>query len=208
MNYILFDFDGTIADSKRLAVELYNDLAEKYQYEKISEQDIRGFSKLSIHERLKLLGVPFYKLPSLVMEMKRNYVKSVDSLRVVKRIPDLIKILKTTERKLCIISSNSKSVIEKFLGNHDLSGFEHIYCARNLFGKNKKIDQFLKKHHIEKCDAVYIGDELRDIVACKQSGIKIIAVTWGYDSAELLSRGHPDFIVNDPDEILSLIDRL
>lgn len=208
MNYVLFDFDGTIADSKRLAVELYNDLAEKYQYEKISEQDIQGFSKLSIKERLKLLGVPYYKLPALVLEMKRNYVKSVDSLKVIERIPDLIKDLKTTDRKLCIISSNSKPIIEKFLANHDLDGFEHVYCARNIFGKNKKIDQFLKKHHIGRGNVIYIGDELRDIIACKQSGVKIIAVTWGYDSAELLSQGNPDYIVNDPEEILSLMDRL
>jgi phosphoglycolate phosphatase len=204
---ILFDFDGTMADSRTLAVELYNDLAEKYRYEKIKEHDIEALSKLSIKERLKVLGVPFYKLPSLVMEMKRNYSGSIDSLHVVEGLPSLISDLKSAGHRLYILSTNSRPIIERFLSNHQITGFDHTYCERSLFGKSKKIDQFIKKHRIKQQDAVYIGDELRDIIACKQSGIQMIAVSWGYDSPELLSEGNPDFLVSHPEEIMSLVDR-
>lgn len=208
INCILFDFDGTIADSRRLAVDLYNELAEKYRYEKIKQHDIEALSKISIKERLKTLGVPYYKLPALVMEMKRNYTRSIDSLQAAEDIPSLISDLKKAGYQLNIISSNSRPLIERFLTNHRITEFDHIFCARSLFSKNKKIDQFLKKYRIERQGAVYIGDELRDIVACKQSGVKIIAVSWGYDSADLLSQGNPDFIVSHPKDILPLIHQL
>ena len=205
---ILFDFDGTMAHSRTLAVKLYNDLAEKNRYKKIGEEDIEILSKLSIKERIKVLGVPLYKLPSLVMEMKRNYASSIDSLHVVKGLPSLISELKSAGYRLNVLSSNSRPIIEGFLSNHQIAGFDHIYCAKGIFSKNKKIDQFIKKHRIQQQEAVYIGDELRDIIACKQSGVQMIAVSWGYDSPELLSEGNPDFLVNHPEEIMSLVQRI
>jgi phosphoglycolate phosphatase len=61
---------------------------------------------------------------------------------------------------------------------------------------------------MQKNDVVYIGDEYRDILACKKSKIKIISVTWGFDSRDLLVSGNPDFIVDSPVELLNVIANL
>lgn len=80
INYIIFDFDGTIVNSRNLAIELYNKLAEKNGYDKIEEQEIDYLSTLPIKDRLRALLVPFHKLPGLVLEMKSNDQKSIESL--------------------------------------------------------------------------------------------------------------------------------
>ena len=45
-------------------------------------------------------------------------------------------------------------------------------------------------------ETLYIGDEVRDIDACRKTGIRIISVTWGFNSKEALCRKNPDFLVD------------
>lgn len=112
MKTIIFDFDGTLADSRGLAVNLYNELARKYGYKEIGEHEVEGYSKLSIAERLKVLGVPFYRMPGLVAEMKRNYLTSVDSLKLAVGISSVIGEIAAAGYRLSLISS-----IQKLLSN-------------------------------------------------------------------------------------------
>lgn len=206
IKYIIFDFDGTIVNSRSLAIQLYNELAEKNAYGKIEEQEIDYLSKLAIKDRLRALRVPFHKLPGLVLEIKSNYQKSLGSLKVKDGIPVLLQDLKENGYKLCIISSNSVTIIQTFLEQNGISNFDHIYCTRNLFGKSVMMNRFLKKHHIQKQHVVYMGDEFRDIAACNKSDIRMIAVTWGYDSEELLLKGKPNFMIHHPADLLSLLE--
>lgn len=49
--------------------------------------------------------------------------------------------------------------------------------------------------------AVYITDTVRDINRCHAYGIPVIAVTWGFDSAEDLARVNPDSLVSTAKEL-------
>ena len=48
-------------------------------------------------------------------------------------------------------------------------------------------------------------DEVRDIEAARKSGIKSVAVTWGYNSKDALLKENPDFLINSPDELRNII---
>lgn len=207
IKYIIFDFDGTIVNSKKLALQLINDLSGKYGYRKAGEEELDYLSTLSIRERLKLFQVPFYKVPQIVLDMRKNYNHSVESLEIFNGIGDVIHNLKEKGFKLSIISSNAEENIKKVLVKYNIDSFDSIHSSYNLFGKSGKISAFLKKHHLKKDEIIYIGDELRDIQACQKSEVKIIAVTWGYDSSELLKKANPNHIANNPSEIVDLIQR-
>ena len=83
-----------------------------------------------------------------------------------------------------------------------------IYSGTTLFGKHKVINQLLKQDHWEREAIVYVGDETRDIEAAKKSKIKMIAVSWGFNSKEVLAAHTPDFLVNHPKELLEEIEKL
>ncbi len=57
-------------------------------------------------------------------------------------------------------------------------------------------------------DVVYIGDEHRDIEACKKAQIRIISVTWGIDPLTLLKKANPDYIVETPGDLVKVIQSL
>ena len=69
------------------------------------------------------------------------------------------------------------------------------------------INAFIEQNNL-KDDVVYIGDEERDIAACKKCKISIIAVTWGFDSKELLEKNNPHYLADTPKELLEIITRL
>ena len=55
-------------------------------------------------------------------------------------------------------------------------------------------------------EIVYIGDEIRDINAAKKAKVKVIAVTWGFNSKEVLSEYQPDALVDQPQELIEVIN--
>ena len=49
--------------------------------------------------------------------------------------------------------------------------------------------------------AWYITDTVRDIDRCRSCSINVIAVTWGYDSKDILSAAEPEILVSSPAEL-------
>ncbi len=50
----------------------------------------------------------------------------------------------------------------------------------------------------------YIGDTAGDVREAKQAGVKAVAVTWGWHSRETLEAAGPDFIVQEPEDLLKI----
>ena len=50
-----------------------------------------------------------------------------------------------------------------------------------------------------------IGDSMSDIRAGKRSGVRTVAVSWGFQDRELLSREDPDILIDDPEDLLSMV---
>lgn len=205
IKHVIWDFDGTIVDSRYLAVKLLNELAEKYKFRKIKEADYEYLRSLTIRERCVVTAIPPYLLPVLVVQLKRNYRKAAASLDAYPGVEDTIRELKNKGIGLTIISSNSTGNIRAFLQKNKIDIFDGIYSSGGLWGKEKAIRLFLREHGLKREQVVYIGDECRDIVACQKNNIKIIAVPWGYDAKNLLVKAKPDYIAGTPGEIVNLI---
>ena len=79
-----------------------------------------------------------------------------------------------------------------------------MYNDARIFGKEKLFNKFLKKESIEKKNIIYVGDEIRDILACQKVGIKIISVTWGFNTRLGLMKYNTN-IVDSAVELLNMI---
>jgi phosphoglycolate phosphatase len=120
-------------------------------------------------------------------------------------VKDLLLELAAKDYQTSILSSNSKENILAFLQNYSIDSISSVFCSSNIFGKDKLINKFLKEHKLDASQVIYIGDEQRDLVACKKSGVKMIWVSWGYDSIEVMEKEKPDYKVFSPGEILEVI---
>lgn len=206
VRHVIFDFDGTIVDSMDVALQLINQAAEKYHYHPVKSEDIEKLRRMSMPERFKALNVSPYHIPRIALELVRNYTKSLRFIHIFEGMREVILALKERGLTLSIISSNSNQNIRKFLADNNLDVFDHIYCAKNLFGKERTIASLIKKLNLKRQELIYVGDEHRDIIACQANHIPVIAVTWGFDPPEVLEKAQPDYIAHQPADILSIID--
>ncbi len=205
---VIFDFDGTLADTGHILFKVYDRLTEKHNIQAMSREELENMRSLPIRERFKKAGVPLLRLPRLAAEAIPIFGEFIGSAEPFPGIEEMIRSLKAQGYVLSIVSSNTSRNINSFLAAHDLELFDHICCTSSLFGKHRTIKQALKELGIKSSQAVYVGDELRDINACKKVPIRIIAVSWGYDHLSLLQQGEPDLVAHTPAEIESLLGEL
>lgn len=202
---IIFDFDGTIADSRMALVDIANRLAPEFGYSPVNEQDIVRLSNMSSREVLQESLIPTYKIPFLLRKVKKELNKQIATLKPFLGIKEALTDLKNHNYILGIITSNIQENVINFLKNNDLDDyFDFIHSGTSLFGKNKIINKVIKEKQLNPEKIVYVGDETRDIEAAKKSLIKIIAVTWGFNSSHVLAEYQPDFLINTPQELTAI----
>jgi len=202
---ILFNFNGTITNTKFLAIDMYNEIAEKQGYKRILEEDVSYLSTLSIRDRCKVLNLPIYKMPLVGIAIKRRSQKYISNLKPVDGIKETLELLKKEGYKLGFTTSNNQNVISEFLINNSINIFDYSQFSFSPLSKSKDISSFLKKYDLKTEEVVYVGDELRDIKAAKRNGLFCVAVSWGFDSVELLNTGHADKVIATPKEILDVL---
>ncbi len=206
--HFVFDFDGTIANSLEAVVKTFNYLAEKYGFQTIKPEQYSELQKLPIHKKLKMLDIPYIKVLSMKKigtEFKKKYSEFLEEIDLIDGMRETCLELKKIGHQLSILSSNSKENINHFLKRHQLDCFEYIYSSEGLFGKQHTLNKFTKQTGVAKADIIYVGDELRDIEACKKSNVTIASVSWGLDSVELLKSAQPDYLVLTPNDLVKLI---
>ncbi len=205
MKHIIFDFDGTLADSTAVLASVWNTIAKEYDFKEVQLEDIDSLKKISITERSKLFNFPLHKLPIILPQFYRLYQQSIKDVHLFRGMKDVLKAIENKGYTIAIISSNSKDNISEFLKVNDINHVSEVLCSSRIFGKDKVIKKYIKETNIKKSDVLYVGDEQRDIVACKKVGIPIIWVGWGYDAIEVIQSEKPDYKVFSPAEILTII---
>jgi phosphoglycolate phosphatase len=202
--YLLFDFDGTIADSLPHLIATYHNLAAKYQLKEVTDQEILAWRSKNAFEILRLTGVSVFKVLPLIAEGKRLFGQRIADIRPIPGIIEALQQLSRTHQ-LGIITSNSTENVEAFLARHRLTMFQFIRSDKTVFGKADIIKKVLSEYAIAPTDAVYVGDEIRDIHAARRSGIPCISVSWGLNTRESLLHHKPNHIVDSPAELVAQV---
>lgn len=204
---ILFDFDGTIADTHDAFVEIVNGLSEEFGYKSVNQEDLERLKHLSSREIIKQSRIPLVKIPFILNRVRVELTNRIQSLKPIQGIETYLLQLKEKGYSLGIITSNLKDNVLTFLENNNLDHlFDFIYSGVTLFGKDKTINKILKQHQLKQNEVIYIGDETRDIHASKKSKIKVISVGWGFNSPEALAKHHPDFLIAQPQELIGAVE--
>lgn len=202
---IIFDFDGTLADTHKHSVDIYNSFAEEYHYKKIDWDNIDMYKKMSMPKIIRKLNVPVLKIPSILAKAKRQYNQLVPFMQPIPGIRDALLSLRKQPVKLGILSSNAKENITQFLENNSMLVFDFIYSTSRLTSKNTALSKLLKEENLKREDVIYVGDEIRDVIAANKIAIPIAAVGWGFNAGKSLLKYKPTYYLEKPLDLLGLI---
>ncbi|PYG86666.1 phosphoglycolate phosphatase [Ruminiclostridium sufflavum DSM 19573] len=205
INQIIFDFDGTLVNSLDIFIKIGNQMAEKYNMQPVSREKIKELMMLPMKKRIQILKLPKIKLPKIGFEVLHKFNEYAAKAEPFEGIKEMLENLHKEGYGLNIVSSNTLDNINAFLKENQLSMFKNMQSSRGLFDKHVTIGKLISRLDVKKEEVIYVGDEYRDVEACKKIGIRVISVLWGFDPKELLEKAEPDFIVSAPGEISEII---
>jgi phosphoglycolate phosphatase len=198
---IIFDWSGTLSDD---FVPVY--LSTMVIFKKL------GLKKLTPEQFRNSFVLPY-------MEFFRKYTpkasrKIVDETfltaysthkpRPFPEAKETLNLLKERGIKMVIMSSLDHEKLQKELKEY---GFQKFFLEVNgsVHDKRKIINKIIIRNKLDPKETAYIGDMEHDMDAGKKAGIMTIAVSYGYQSKEKLSKRKPDFIIDSLKELESLI---
>ena len=204
-DFVLWDFDGTLADTFAVMVGAYNALAHPRGFRPVDDpQAARRLAPLAL---LRGLGIPLSRLPAVVAEVLASVRREMPNIPLFPGVAGVLEALRRSGPRMAVLSSNSRENVLACLranGAHDY--FEDVVGYRRIFGKGRAIRRMMRARGVSGGKVVYVGDEVRDVAAARQAGVEIAAVTWGYNTREILAAQQPDYLADSPDELLTLLD--
>lgn len=183
---VLFDSDGTLADTLPWASAAFNQLADKYGFKPITAAEHDELRHLSMQDMMQRAKIPLWRLPALVTGMRKLMAEHVHEFSLFDGISQSLQQLSQAGVVLGIVSSNSTNTVRAILGPDNTALIQHFACSASIFGKAPKLRSVLRASGIAAGDTIYIGDETRDAEAAHKVGMAYGAVAWGYHDLKTL----------------------
>ena len=202
---VIFDFDGTLVRSHQQVYKVLGELAREYNLRLPSQDELR---QMSTWEAMTAMGVKLWQVPMLTAQARKRLAAVASTVQVEPGIVDLLSELRSVGVKVGLVSSNSKQNIQQILQNHSMAEyFNEILAGSSLLGKQRKILKMIDLLKLRREQILYVGDETRDIEACKKIDVACAAVSWGFHSTEKLASYQPQYLVQSPQELRACILR-
>lgn len=202
---LIFDFDGTIADSLDAIMRITNRLSGRYGIRRITDErrdQLRHETSQRIMSDFRLSP---WRLFLIAVKVKAELRREIKDVKLISGMKHVLLGLHGDGYRLGIATSNSKATVEDFLQNHNLENCFDFIFARTVFGKASILKAILRKYRLKRKEVLYIGDETRDIDAARQAGVGVISVTWGINSEEILRSHKPDHLITEPASIHKIL---
>lgn len=201
---LIFDFDGTLADSAAVGREVFNQLAEKYGFRPVSAGEIEALRGMTTAESLRHCRVPRLKLPAILIEARQRLAARIDEIRPCEGIAEVLPELRRRFTLLGILTSNSEANVRRFLQKHGLDFFDFVSPVPKLTGKARRLRSLIKTHGLAPENVIFVGDESRDMKAAQKARVRGAGVLWGASSSAPLALYAPRWIVESPAELFQL----
>ena len=185
---VIFDFDGTLADSFPVFSESLNELAVKHGFRKVATDECHALRGMSATEVLRQLGLPLWRVPTVLLDFRAIMRRRIHEIRLFPGMLDALNAMMRDQIELAVATSNSISNVQAVLGKSLACRMVAQECGATLFGKSRRLSRILDSTRIDRTEAIYIGDEIRDAEAADRVGVAFGAVGWGYTELDALRR--------------------
>jgi phosphoglycolate phosphatase len=208
---VLFDLDGTLVDSAPdIAAALNAALAELGQpthpLPTVTSYVGDGAAKLVA----RAVGPESEVDQALLLErFKAQYAANVCvATRVYEGIGEVLDAFSARGIPLAVLTNKPGDLARALLRALALDArFADVVGDGDGYAKKPAPEAALAlcaKHGVAPADTLLVGDGLPDVRLGKAAGCRVAAVTWGYTSAGGLELERPDWIVDEPRELLAL----
>ena len=210
---ILIDLDGTLTDPKVGITTSARYGLEKVGHPISDEINIDWIIGPPLKASLaKLLSVETDHIlaeQALMAYRERFAVKGLYENHVFEGVAETLAELKRRGYRLFVATAKPTVYAKQILEHFDLAQyFTEIYGSElngDRTNKGELIQYILEQQHLKAEGCIMVGDREYDILGARRNGIKSIAVTYGYGSANELQRAQPEYKIENFDDLLDYL---
>ena len=203
---LVFDFDGTLVDTKLDIADSINRTLEELELRTLDRETLYTFIGKGVNHLItrSLEGTKYDDLSHATDIFMRYYeAHLMDHTRLFPNCRETLEHF--ADKENTILSNKPTRFITRILEALDCRApFSTIIGGDSM--PEKKPDpagllHILKQHKVQPEVALMIGDSLVDIETGKRAGVKTCGVTYGHAGRESLETVQPDWIIDDLSEL-------
>ena len=210
-DYLLFDLDGTLTDSKEGLFKSFRYALSHYGIEENDEANLKRFIGPPAHYAF----CEFYNFSEdKAIEAVSIFRERFESIGIFENmlydgVFDMLKALKEHGKKLALATAKPEHSAWVVLEHFNIAQFFDVVSAATRENRDHNKTKILQKAIAElnapKDKVVMIGDRKFDILAAKELDIKTIGVQYGYAPPNELYECGCDYIVDSVSELLNIL---
>lgn len=189
---MIFDFDGTLANSAGWFRSILPDIAKRFGFRCPDAEELEELRHKPPREVMRILRIPQWKLVLIAVHVRKRAAKA-EAFPLFEGVPDMLRELAAKGVKIAVVSSNAEVNVRRALGPELSALVSGWSCGAGMFGKARHFRDVLKKVGVQPSRALAVGDEIRDIEAARDVGLKTAAVAWGFGMKPALEAERPDY---------------
>ncbi len=205
---IVLDYDGVIADSFDYCLSRSKEVCRQFHHKRLPEkEDWEALDDVTWEGIGRQVGIPESELADFKLAAYGRLEENAGEIPVfsgmTKAIQKLSKVF-----AVAVITTNSSTIVETVIAREKISESIDVIAGADIPGtKAEKIIRTMRKLNIAANRTVMVGDTVSDIRQAHLAGVKIVAVTWGWQPRAFLEKESPDFFVHSPKELVEFFRR-
>ena len=209
---ILFDLDGTLLDTLEDLADAVNHILERHRCPQRTLDEVRLFvgNGLGMLMRRSLPAQYSQTVSDLLAEELRTYYTAHSRIKTAPYagVRELLETLHAAGAKVAVVSNKADEAVGElcsfyFPGLVDAAVGET--AGRRPKPAPDAVELALERLHVDKTDAVYVGDSQVDLDTAKAAGLPCIAVTWGFRPREDLVKAGAETLADSVEELSRLL---
>ena len=211
---ILFDFDGTLANTIDLIVATFEYTLQTALGFTPPKQEIINTIGLPLGDAMTILS----RQPEKVTELRQVYkvfnaANHDKMIKPIAGVAELLADLKEREIKIAVVTSKKQPMLER--GINCLNMISYIDAAVSVLdterGKPYPDPMLLacKKLGLQPEECLCVGDSPYDLQSGHAAGCTTIAVKYTmFPWQKILDEGKPDYTINKPQDLVKIIEQI
>jgi len=208
---IIFDFDGTITDSREDIAGAQLWVLDQLGVTTYTKEDLYPYIGKPLHETFVRLLPPSLhdRIPDATKMYSEYYPpRSLKTTRLFPGVRETLEILQREGKRLAVASTKRGTGIRRATDHFGITGF--FVQLQGSEGMPFKPDPFIVNKILtdqlwERSETLMVGDTDSDMLAGESAGVATCAVTYGSLSERELKALEPDFIIRSFPEILAIV---
>ncbi len=211
---IVFDFDGTLVDTREDLAAAMNFALKKCGISPVSTETVwryTGDGTPPLIERvLKEKGHPelFEKAKNLFLEYYDAHF--ADFAKPMESANETVQYFYEKGKKMAVLSNKYEKFVKKLLEKFNMNKYFFMILGKDSLKKSKPdpfpLFEIMKKADVPRDRTVFVGDSKNDILISKNAGVKCFIIPSEVQTKEELRKLSPFKILNSIKELENYIE--